>query len=259
MKIEERMYTKSSYDEIRFYQVPKALMENPIYKDISMSAKLVYAILRDRQDLSIKNNWLDKNGKIYFYFDCRKLSELCNISTSTLNRYKKELINAELLLSKRQGQGKPNIMYVLKPETIENALISHNDYTRVAETTTQDYSKRLHNDTKLNDTKSIIQNYINVVAPNGDNIEFFNSIFNYYFDTYKKYMNKEHPLLSKKYVKQIVDNIDEFSDEYEIFKVADWESIIDMYFNSNLDCDRNMIHFAQEEILYNRASNCKLI
>jgi hypothetical protein len=72
-------------------------------------------------------------------------------------------------------------------------------------------------------------------------------------------MNKEHPLLSKKYVKQIVDSIDVFSDEYEILKVAEWESIIDMYFNSNLDCDRNMIHFAQPEILYNRADNCKLV
>ena len=112
---------------------------------------------------------------------------------------------------------------------------------------------------KETDYKEIIKNIINVVAPNGDNIEFFNSIFNYYFDTYKKFMNKEHPLLSKKYVKQIVDSIDVFSDEYEILKVAEWESIIDMYFNSNLDCDRNMIHFAQEEILYNRASNCRLI
>ena len=25
------------------------------------------------------------------------------------------------------------------------------------------------------------------------------------------------------------------------------------------DCDRNMIHFAQPEILYNRADNCKLV
>ena len=32
-----------------------------------------------------------------------------------------------------------------------------------------------------------------------------------------------------------------------------------MYFNSNLDCDRNMIHFVQPEILYNRADNCKLV
>jgi DNA-binding Lrp family transcriptional regulator len=112
---------------------------------------------------------------------------------------------------------------------------------------------------KETDYKEIIKNIINVVAPKGDNIEFYNSIFNYYFDTYKKYMNKEHPLLSKKYVKQIVDSIDVFSDEYEILKVAEWESIIDMYFNSNLDCDRNMIHFAQPEILYNRADNCKLV
>lgn len=110
-----------------------------------------------------------------------------------------------------------------------------------------------------NNTKEIILKYINVVAPNRADIGFYNSIFNYYFDTYKKHMNKNHPLLSKKYVKQIVDSIDDFSDKYEILKVAEWEQIINMYFNSNLDCDRNMIHFAQPEILYNRADNCKLV
>lgn len=110
-----------------------------------------------------------------------------------------------------------------------------------------------------NNTKEIILKYINVVAPNRADIGFYNSIFNYYFDAYKKYIGKIHPILSKKYVKQIVDNIDVFSDEYELYHVDDWEQIINMYFNSNLDCDRNMIHFAQAEILYNRASNCKLV
>lgn len=106
---------------------------------------------------------------------------------------------------------------------------------------------------------SKITKIINVVAPNGDNVNFFSAIFKYYFETYERYMEKVHPMLSEKYVKQIVDSIDIFSDEYEIIKADDWEKMIDMYFNSNLDCDRNIIHFAQPEILYNRASNCNLI
>lgn len=109
-----------------------------------------------------------------------------------------------------------------------------------------------------NNTKSIILKYVNVVA-SASNCVFFSSLFSYYLDAYKNHTNKDHPILSHKHVETIINNIEAFSDTYEIYKLTDWEQIIDMYFSSNLDCDRNMIHFTQEEILYNRASNCNLI
>ena len=149
-----RTYKKQDYEEIRFYQLPKSLIESKQYKDVSLGAKTVYAILRDRQSLSIENDWRDEYGDIFFYYDCRRLSDLCNVSTSTMNRYKKELIKAELLINIRMGQGKPNRMYILKPVSIENTLISQNDYTSVANMTTLDLSKRLHSDTEYTDTEN---------------------------------------------------------------------------------------------------------
>ena len=148
-----RRYTRAQFEEQRFFQLPKSLYENDQYKKLSNGAKVMYAILRDRQDLSIKNDWQDNEGYVYFYFDCRKLSEYINVSTSTINRYKKELISSELLEQERQGQGNANRMYILMPETLANNKCSDNDYTRNAKLTTLEVSKSLHSDTKVVDTE----------------------------------------------------------------------------------------------------------
>ena len=59
------IYTEKEEVTLRFYQTPKALFNNPIYKNLSLWPKLMYSILRDRLDLSIKNNWKDEKRYIY--------------------------------------------------------------------------------------------------------------------------------------------------------------------------------------------------
>ena len=109
-----------------------------------------------------------------------------------------------------------------------------------------------------NNTNAIIQK-VNVVASTEDNAIFFSNLFRYYLNKYIYHVGTEHPILSKSYVERIINNITDFANTYEVYQLGDWKDIINMYFNSNLECDRNMIHFANEEILYNRASNCNLI
>lgn len=53
----DRFYTLKEEIILRFYQTPKALFNNPKYKGLSHGPKLMYSILRDRLDISIKNNW----------------------------------------------------------------------------------------------------------------------------------------------------------------------------------------------------------
>ena len=57
-----RFYSLDDQDLLKFIQVPKSLFDNQFYKMLSLGAKMMYSILRDRQDLSIANEWLDKNG-----------------------------------------------------------------------------------------------------------------------------------------------------------------------------------------------------
>ena len=50
-----------------FYKVPKALFEEK-YKSVSTDAKMLYGLLLDRMYLSVKNGWIDKQGRVYQYF-----------------------------------------------------------------------------------------------------------------------------------------------------------------------------------------------
>ena len=115
-----RFYTAKEELTIRFYQVPKTLFTNIIYKGLSLGPKLMYSILRDRLDLSIKNDWKDEKGYIYLIFSVVELSNILDAGVRSVIRYKKILIDYKLIYEKRMGQGKPNWIYVLKPELIKN-------------------------------------------------------------------------------------------------------------------------------------------
>ena len=67
----------------------KALFINEKYRKLSDSAKVTYAILNDRVSLSIKNNWIDQNGDIYFIFTNENLQEVLDKSKNTITKIKK--------------------------------------------------------------------------------------------------------------------------------------------------------------------------
>ncbi|MCJ7507871.1 MAG: replication initiator protein A [candidate division Zixibacteria bacterium] len=147
----DRFYTEKEEVTLRFYQVPKALFKNPKYKDLSLGPKLMYSILRDRLDLSIKNNWKDENGFIYLVFSIEELSTLLEINKETVTTYKRKLVRYKLIIDKRLGQGKFNIIYVLKPE-IKEFLNTENPYSRVRKNKLPGYGKSDPNDTNINET-----------------------------------------------------------------------------------------------------------
>ncbi len=65
----------------------------------------MYSILRDRLDLSIKNNWKDEKGYIYLIFSIEELADLLEIDRKAVMRYKKLLADYGLIIDKRLGQG----------------------------------------------------------------------------------------------------------------------------------------------------------
>ena len=111
-----RVNIKDEYRE-RFYRVPKVFMTNEKYKNLSMNAKMTWAIFRDRTDLSLKNNWIDGNGDVYFVFTYENLMDLLNRkSRTTISKIKKELLAAGLIEEIRQGLNRPNKIYLFSPE-----------------------------------------------------------------------------------------------------------------------------------------------
>ena len=51
-----------------FYRVPKILFTAEAFDHLSTDAKLLYGILLDRMQLSVKNSWIDADGKVFIYY-----------------------------------------------------------------------------------------------------------------------------------------------------------------------------------------------
>lgn len=99
----------------RFYRLPKVFFTSERYKKLSNDAKIAFAILQDRLELSIRNRWFDEEGNIYFLYGNQELGEFLNCSKPTVIKIKKELHAADLLEEKRMGLSQSNRLYLLKP------------------------------------------------------------------------------------------------------------------------------------------------
>lgn len=90
-----------------FYRVPKLLFTEPMFKELSCEAKILYGLMLDRMSLSIKNAWFDAEGRAYIYFSIEEIAELLNCGKNKAVRSLQELVNDTgigLIEKKRQGQ-----------------------------------------------------------------------------------------------------------------------------------------------------------
>lgn len=111
MENEFRFINQKEIYQYKFYMIPKELFVNERYTSLSPAAILLYCILLDRLTLSIKNNWIDKNGNVYLIFTRKEIQRLLHISDKTCTKVFKELVDAKLLLEKSQGKAKPKLLY----------------------------------------------------------------------------------------------------------------------------------------------------
>ncbi|MBR6040661.1 MAG: replication initiator protein A, partial [Clostridia bacterium] len=100
-------------ERFSFIRVPKILLQNEAYSGISAEAKLLYSLLFDRTELSNKNGWLDDQNRVYIIFTIAEIKECMNCGNKKAIQLLDELENkAGLIERKRQGLGKPNLIYV---------------------------------------------------------------------------------------------------------------------------------------------------
>ncbi len=99
-----------------YYRVPKILIADNKYKELSADAALLYGLLLDRICLSAKNKerFADKNGDLFVYFTLNDVQKSFNCGHDKATRLFNELEIFGLIARKRQGKGKPNRIYVLK-------------------------------------------------------------------------------------------------------------------------------------------------
>lgn len=100
-------------EQFSFYRIPKALFTEPNFRELSTDAKVLYGILLDRMSLSLKNQWLDAQNKVYIIFTVEEIMDALNCANQKATRLMVELEKqAGLIERKRQGLGRSNLIYV---------------------------------------------------------------------------------------------------------------------------------------------------
>lgn len=158
-----RKYNIINRAKYTYFQLPKVLFFGEKYRNaLSGDDRNAYAVLLDRLNVSIKNNWVDENGDIYFVYSNKKLMETLNVSKPTLIQIKKRLTNVDLLVEERTGRA--NRLYLLEPiisnadeakYILETEKTPSEDKTKVSDEERKKRSKRL---TKRNKSRAKLNN-----------------------------------------------------------------------------------------------------
>ena len=166
-------YFKNEVEKFQYFQLPKWLFKEP-YKKLSNNAKIMYALLYNRLDLSLESKWHDRNGQVFMYFTTAEFCEELGCSEKTVTKIKKELVTSGLLREERQGLTKPNRLYILGPKivkrespepkkipfrTVENTALD----TQEVQTIKTDIRKTDIDNNKLSICKEVIS-YLNLKA-----------------------------------------------------------------------------------------------
>ena len=105
-------YYGAQAEQFNFIRIPKSMIVDPMFADLSVNAKLLYGVLLDRMNLSMKNRWFDSENRVYIIYQIAEIMEDFNFSKKTAVRYLNELEDFGLVEKKRRGLGLPSLLYV---------------------------------------------------------------------------------------------------------------------------------------------------
>lgn len=133
-----------------FYQVPKMLITDERFANITMDAKLLYSLMLDRSSLSAKNGWLDEEGRVYIYYTLGQIMSDLHCANQKATKLLKELESgAGLIERQRQGFGRPARIYV---KDFTTGLYGNGDRNRQIETH-ESHDSQTHENRESRDVK----------------------------------------------------------------------------------------------------------
>ena len=129
--------------QFAFYRIPQILFTDERYKSLNVEAKVLYGILLNRMELSVRNHWFDDNGRVYIIFTIEEVMAHLGCGDKKAGALLAELEKkADLIYRKRQGLGKPNLIYVknfISPD--RQVQTRQNDVSGDVTSTIQDMSE----------------------------------------------------------------------------------------------------------------------
>lgn len=110
-RLKLEFYYGQEAEQFTFYRLPKALITDNRFKDISNNSKLLYGLMLDRMSLSVRSGWFDDQNRVYIKYSIKSIMEDLNCSKMTAVGLLKEL-QAIGLVDIEQRNGLANIIYV---------------------------------------------------------------------------------------------------------------------------------------------------
>ncbi len=104
------MYESEYNEKGGFYMMPRQLFSEKC--PLSLEAKVLYTLLIDRTNLSLKNNLRDKKGKLFVYFTVEEAAKMLGCGAKKAGAVMAELEHYTYITRKRQGLGKPSLIYL---------------------------------------------------------------------------------------------------------------------------------------------------
>ncbi|MBQ6907877.1 MAG: replication initiator protein A [Clostridia bacterium] len=238
-------YYGNEAEQFTFYRIPKLLMKEERFRELSIEAKMLYGLLMDRMSLSIRNKWLDEENRVYIIYTFDEIMDDFSFGRQKVAKLLSELDDFNLIERKRRGQGKPNIIYVknivavMKSEEYENQTSGsmktelqevpksnfkkyENQTSRSMNSILQEVPKSNSNDNKYNNTDFNdtecsdtypIQSYHKPNITQGEKSDVMDEI-----ESYSKYRevikdNIEYDILIERYSKEAIEGIVELMTE----------------------------------------------
>ena len=188
-------------EQFSFYRVPKILFTEDKFWNVSTDAKLLYGILLDRMNLSAANGWLDDEGRVYIIFTIDEIKSALGCAEKKSVKLLDELEKkCGLIERKRQGLGKPNLIYVKNfvTDAVERQFLNcQKDNSGIVENTIQDLSKGQGNNTDINNTEfSNTDPFFpsDSCGKDVDGTDEFRRYYQYFYEQlYMDYLKKDFP------------------------------------------------------------------
>jgi len=165
-------FNETTSQQYSFFRIPKFLFSDKKFSEMSDSAKLLYGRMLDLVGLSRQNRWEDTQGRIFIYYTNIKIRDDFGCSDKKATKMLHELEIFGLIERKRQGLGKPSMIYVknyFSGDGEKPVDKNRNNYDSGAAGTTIQGAKKVRPINKeFNKTDSINKNPFSSGAPLGN-------------------------------------------------------------------------------------------
>lgn len=149
-------YYGNQADQFSFVRIPKLMLKDKQFADLSLAAKMLYGLLLDRMGLSMKNGWLDEENRVYIIYQISEIMDDLGYSKKKSIEFLGELEAFGLIEKKRRGLGLSNIIYVKSfmsgtSRGVENDTSENEDFEAGSEDSDEGTSNSASKEPKISD------------------------------------------------------------------------------------------------------------